>query len=170
MALHQLSSVTIGVPDPESVVPFYTEFGLQAQGDGVFSTLEGGRQLLLVEAPTRRLIEMVVGVDDHDDLARSELALLAAGHRPDVDDQHLSVVEPHTGVRVVLRVTTRLVQASTAAGIYNGPGRTERSALRSAGGPAVRRGSASQARTRRASPRPTSPPRPRSSPISSASR
>jgi catechol 2,3-dioxygenase-like lactoylglutathione lyase family enzyme len=131
MALHQLSSVTIGVPDPESAVPFYTEFGLEAHNDGAFSSIEGGRQLFLVDAPTRRLIEMVVGVDDRDDLTRAERALRAAGHSPDADDQQLRVVEPDTRVRVVLRVATRLVQASTNAGIYNGPGRTERSALRS---------------------------------------
>jgi len=136
MALHQLSSVTLGVPDPEAAVPFYTDFGLETRGDGVFSSVEGGRQLFLVETPTRRLIEMVVGVDEHDDLARVQGALRAAGHRPDVDDHQLTVVEPNTAVRVVLRIASRLVQTSTAAGTYNGPGRTERSAQRS---PAVLR-------------------------------
>ena len=76
MALHQLSSVTIGVPDPESAVAFYADFGLETHGGGVFSTVEGGRQFFLVEAPTRRLIEMVVGVDDHEDIDRAVGALV----------------------------------------------------------------------------------------------
>ena len=136
MALHQLTSVTIGVPDPASVTSFYSEFGLEENADGAFSTLDGGRQLFLVEAPTRRLVELVVGVDDRADLDRVAAGLRAAGHAPDLGDEQLSVVQPDTGVRVVLRVESRLVQATAPAAIYNGPGRTERSGRRS---PAVLR-------------------------------
>jgi catechol 2,3-dioxygenase-like lactoylglutathione lyase family enzyme len=139
MALHQLSSVTIGVPDPELAAPFYADFGLEAHGDGTFSSVEGGRQLFLVEAPTRRLIEMVVGVDGDGDLDRVGEALRAAGHGPDVTERQLSVVEPETGVRVVLRIADRLVQTPVTAAIYNGPGRAERSGQRS---PAVVRSNA----------------------------
>ena len=143
MTLHQLSSVTLGVPDPEVAVPFYTDFGLKTHGDGVFSSVEGGRQLFLVETPTRRLIEMVVGVDDHDDLARVQGALSAAGHHPDVEDHQLTVVEPITAVRVVLRIAS----APRADFDYRrdlqraGPNRTVRTAL--AGRVALRSGPAS---------------------------
>ena len=44
---------------------------------------EGGRQLFLETAPTRRLVQLVVGVDDEDDLARARAALEAAGHPVD---------------------------------------------------------------------------------------
>jgi catechol 2,3-dioxygenase-like lactoylglutathione lyase family enzyme len=133
MALHQLSSVTIGVPDPVAVSAYYADFGLEPHGDGTFSTLDGGRQLRIEQASSRRLVELVVGVDDADDLARVEGALTAAGHRPEVDGGELGIVEPATGVRVVLRIMPRLEQASVAAGSYNGPGRTERSAERAPG-------------------------------------
>ena len=46
------------------------EFGLAPEAGGWFSTLDVGRQLRLVSAPTRRLIELGVGADDADDLAR----------------------------------------------------------------------------------------------------
>ena len=136
MTLHRLSSVTIGVPAPEPVAAYYTEFGLQAHENGSFSTLDGGRQLFLEKAATRRLVEMVVGVDDNDDLARAAAALSAAGHRPRSDGERLSVVEPETQARVVLQVSPRITQAAMTSQIYNGPGRVERLGHRS---PAVQR-------------------------------
>ena len=96
MALHRLSSVTIGVPDPEPVATYYDEFGLSRADDLSFSTLDGGRQLLVQQAPTRRLVEMVVGVDDHDDLARVAATLTSAGHHPELQADALRVIEPET--------------------------------------------------------------------------
>jgi catechol 2,3-dioxygenase-like lactoylglutathione lyase family enzyme len=137
MALHRLSSVTIGVPEPESVASYYAEFGLSRADDLSFSTVDGGRQLLVQRAPTRRLVEMEVGVDDRDDLARVGAALTAAGHHPDLEDDAVRVVEPETGVQVVLRVYPRTTQGRTATTeTYNVPGRTARVGRRS---PAVLR-------------------------------
>jgi catechol 2,3-dioxygenase-like lactoylglutathione lyase family enzyme len=132
MALHQMSSVTIGVPDPDSVAAYYSEFGLSADGDGGFSTVDGGRQLLLEPAPRRRLAEMVVGVDGPDDLAAAHTRLAAAGARPELDGTRLMVVEPETGVRVVLEAAPRIDQPAVSASSYNGPGRVERSGQRAA--------------------------------------
>lgn len=64
MSLHGLLSVTIGVPNVEETAAYYADFGLAPQGDGWFSTLDAGRQLRLVAAPTRRLVALRVGVDD----------------------------------------------------------------------------------------------------------
>jgi catechol 2,3-dioxygenase-like lactoylglutathione lyase family enzyme len=136
MALHELRSVTIGVPDPASVARFYVDFGLEAHDGGAFSTLDGGRQLFLEPAPSRRLVELVVGVDDADDLARVRRAMVAAGHDVRDDERRLSVVELTTGVRVTLEITPRLVRPTVAAAVYNGPGRPPRSGQRS---PAVMR-------------------------------
>ena len=136
MALHELRSVTIGVPDPSVMVPFYVAFGLTAHDDGGLSTIDGGRQLFFEPAPTRRLVEYVVGVDTDDDLARVRSRLVDAGHAPHDDDGRLSAVEPITGVRVVLTIAPRRERATIAAAIYNGPGRTERVGQRS---PAVLR-------------------------------
>jgi catechol 2,3-dioxygenase-like lactoylglutathione lyase family enzyme len=136
MALHQLRSATIGVPDPEPVAAYYTEFGLIANGDGVFSTLDGDRQLFLKQSPSRRLLELVVGVDHRDDLTRADEALSDAGHHADVDDEQLRVVEPETGVCVVLQIAPRVTQQATTALASNGPGRIERPGARS---PAVLR-------------------------------
>ena len=89
MSLHGLLSVTIGVPNVEETAAYYADFGLAPQDDGWFSTLDAGRQLRLVSAPTRRLISLRVGADDADDLARAA-ASLALHHTSwqvdDVDD------------------------------------------------------------------------------------
>src|SRR5712691_7454430 len=69
MSLHGLLSVTIGVPNVEETSAYYAEFGLTPGEDGWLSTTDAGRQLRLMPAPTRRLIEMRVGADDADDLA-----------------------------------------------------------------------------------------------------
>jgi len=136
MALHQLRSITIGVPDPEPVATYYSEFGLKAHNDGGFSTLDGDRQLFLQQARSRRLLELVVGVDDRTDLTRVDQALSAAGHHADVDDEHLRVIEPETGVRVVLEIAPRITQTTATVLASNGPGRIERPGARS---PAVLR-------------------------------
>ena len=60
MALHRLTSVTIGVPNVAETSAYYTDFGLTPQPDGWFSTQDGGRQLRIVQAPTRRLVELHV--------------------------------------------------------------------------------------------------------------
>ena len=70
MALHRLTSVTIGVPNADETAAYYTEFGLTPQHDGWFSTRDGGRQLRIVHWPMRRLVELRVGADDADDIAR----------------------------------------------------------------------------------------------------
>ena len=69
MPLHRLASITIGVPNVEATCRYYAEFGLTRDGTS-FSTSDGGAQLCIVESPSRRLIELSVGVDDPDDLDR----------------------------------------------------------------------------------------------------
>ncbi|GAC1592124.1 MAG: VOC family protein [Acidimicrobiales bacterium] len=136
MALHQLMSVTIGVPDPEPLTDYYREFGLEAHAGGAFSTVDGGRQLYVTTAPSRRLLEMVVGVDDHDDLERAHHALSGAGHVTERNASSLRVVEPVTRTSVKLQIASHLTQASSVAEIPNGPGRSQRSGARA---PAVLR-------------------------------
>ena len=58
MALHQLTSFTLGVPNLAETAAYYREFGLAGEDDGWLATRDGGRQLRLVSAPTRRLIEL----------------------------------------------------------------------------------------------------------------
>jgi catechol 2,3-dioxygenase-like lactoylglutathione lyase family enzyme len=136
MGLHRLASVTIGVPEPEPVADYYVEFGLTRLDDGALATTDGGRQLVLRVAPSRRLVEMVVSVDDQDDVARAAAALSAAGVESTIDGGRLRAVEPETGVTVVLEVGARLVQPATEPETFNGPGSLVRSGQRS---PAVLR-------------------------------
>jgi catechol 2,3-dioxygenase-like lactoylglutathione lyase family enzyme len=138
MSLHGLLSVTIGVPNVAETSAYYTEFGLAPEAGGWFSTLDAGRQLQILPAPTRRLLSLRVGVDHADDLARAaaQLARLGVPAVPSAGSSavpsagppgsRLEAIEPVTGVRVSLEVSPRLRQDPVPATVYNGPGRTER--------------------------------------------
>lgn len=128
MALHRLSSLVVGVPNVEATRAYYAEFGLTPEPDGWFSTSDGGRQLRIVDAATRRLIEMRVGVDDPDDLAAVAARLGVA-----FEGGSLTVHEPVTGVRAILQVEPRREQPVVRATPYNGPGRFERVGTRAPG-------------------------------------
>ncbi|MFI6521493.1 VOC family protein [Spirillospora sp. NPDC050679] len=133
MPLHRLSSVTIGVPNVADTIAYYTDFGLAPDTDGWLRTTDGGRQLRVVAAPARRLVELRVGADSADDLgaAAARLARLGVGH--DLAGAALTATEPATGVRAVLEVQPRLEQPAVPATPYNGPGRVERAGGRAPG-------------------------------------
>jgi catechol 2,3-dioxygenase-like lactoylglutathione lyase family enzyme len=125
MALHQLSSITIGVPNVEETCRYYAEFGLTRLG-ATFSTSDGGEQLRIVESPTRRLIELCVGADDHDDVARVSNQLSRLGVASERCQSRVSALEIHSGARVVVKVLPRMTQGPTAPEPTNGPGYTHR--------------------------------------------
>jgi len=133
MALHRLSSITIGVPNPAETIAYYTEFGLQPGLDGWLATTDGGNQLRVVAAPTRRLIEVRVGADDHDDLAAAASRLHAMEVPTQLGPDELVTQDLATGVRAVVRVEDRRVQDPRAGMPYNGPGRYDRVGTRAPG-------------------------------------
>ncbi|MET7512234.1 VOC family protein [Streptomyces sp. NPDC005480] len=133
MALHRLSSIVMGVPDPPQTSAYYRDFGLTAQTDGWFSTRDGGRQLRIVPAPSRRLVEVTVGADTPDDLGAVAARLTRLGIHTQRTPDTLTTQEKVTGVRAVLRVEPRQAQPLTPATPYNGPGRIERADRRAPG-------------------------------------
>jgi hypothetical protein len=90
------------------------------------STRDGGRQLHIVAAPTRRLVEVRIGVDTPDDLAEAAGRLRRLGIPVEREAGTLTAYDRPTGVRAVLEIVPRLTQAVTPATAYNGPGRVER--------------------------------------------
>jgi catechol 2,3-dioxygenase-like lactoylglutathione lyase family enzyme len=135
VALHRLASITIGVPNVEETCRYYAEFGLTRDG-ACFSTSDGGEQLRIVESPTRRLIELCIGVDDSDDLDRVTDRLARLGVSSLREPAGVSAIETHSGVRTAIKVLSRISQDPVVIGPYNGPGRVERNNLRA---PAVLR-------------------------------
>lgn len=133
MALHRLTSITMGVPNPVETHDYYVDFGLDAVGDGWLATRDAGRQLRIVNAPTRRLVEVRVGVDTSDDLAATASRLQRLGIAGDAAPDRLTAYDAATGVRAVLEIAPRLKQAPVAATAYNGPGRSERTGSRAPG-------------------------------------
>ena len=133
MSLHGLLSVTIGVPNVPETAAYYTDFGLTPGEGGWFSTTDAGRQLRLLPAPVRHLIELRVGADDPDDLARAAAGLAALGVPSVWRGTSLEAAEPVTGVRVALDVAPRTRQDAIPATPYNGPGRLDRPDTRAPG-------------------------------------
>ena len=58
MALHRLTSVSIGVPNVAETAAYYEEFGLTRLDDSRLATADGGEQLRLVPSPRRRLVQL----------------------------------------------------------------------------------------------------------------
>ncbi|AWT51480.1 VOC family protein [Mycolicibacterium smegmatis] len=133
MALHRLDSITLGVPDVAAAAEFYRDFGLLDVGDGNFATVDGGRQLSLVPAPTRRLVKAVFAVDDVDDLSRAERGLSDVGVAAATAGRRLTAIEPGTATLIELLVAPRVVQPRYERQPVNAPGRTERVNVRAAG-------------------------------------
>ena len=133
MSLHGLLSVTIGVPNVEQTAAYYADFGLAPEEDNWFATTDGGRQLHIVPAATRRLVELRVAADDADDLARTAASLTRSGFRAELGDGALDTSEPVTGMRVRVEIAPRLAQDAVLPTPYNGPGRVDRPAVRAPG-------------------------------------
>jgi len=133
MSLHGLLSVTIGVPNVEETAEYYADFGLAPEAGGWFSTADGGPQLRIVPAPTRRLVELHVAADDADDLGRAAASLARLGLAGQLSGVGLATIEPVTGTRVYLDIAPRLHQEPPTATAYNGPGRFDRTSNRAPG-------------------------------------
>jgi catechol 2,3-dioxygenase-like lactoylglutathione lyase family enzyme len=131
MPLHRLTSITIGVPDVVAARAFYRDFGLEEREPGRFATAAGGEQLRLVPAPRRNLLELGIGVDDPEDLGRIAARLERLDVAVTREARALQATEPVTGIRVVVEIAERVVQAAEPALAMNGPGRTERRDARS---------------------------------------
>jgi catechol 2,3-dioxygenase-like lactoylglutathione lyase family enzyme len=133
MALHRLTSITMGVPNVDETAAYYREFGLSPADDGWFATRDAGRQLRIVHAPTRRLVDLHIGVDDADDLARAAGNLHRLGVEVHRGPGFISAVEKATGTVAYLEIADRFQQQPVAAARYNGPGRDERAGQRAPG-------------------------------------
>jgi len=128
MGLHRLTSITLGVPDVVASTSFFSDFGLSAQASGTqgsahLATRDGGEQVELVTAPTRRLIRLGVGAEHGDDLAR--IADRAASS-PYAEVIHstpdlLALREAATGLRVEVTVASPYA-APTVEHTFNRPG------------------------------------------------
>ncbi|WP_163511282.1 VOC family protein [Fodinicola acaciae] len=133
MSLHRLTSVTVGVPNVAETAAYYADFGLTPVADGWLSTIDGGQQLRVVRAPTRRLVAMTVGADDIDDLDRIGRQLSTLDIAAERTGERLEAVEPVAGFRVTVEVSARLEQPALEPTAYNGPGRVERTGERAPG-------------------------------------
>jgi catechol 2,3-dioxygenase-like lactoylglutathione lyase family enzyme len=151
MSLHRLTTITIGVPNVAETAQYYAEFGLgrepapdTATGTGLdtapdgdqaasFSTGDGGVQLRLHATARRRLVELRVGADDPDDIARVAASLARLDLAAERTDTGIRTYDPGTEVTVVVEVAERIAQADTPSPPYNTPGHISRPDTRAPG-------------------------------------
>lgn len=126
MSLHRLTHVTMGVPNVAQTIAYYMEFGLTDLGGGRLATQDGGEQLRIAPASHRRLIELGIGTDDADDLARVAARLERLGVPREIRADAVTAVEPISGFTARMEIAPRLEQRPVAATPYNGPGRVDR--------------------------------------------
>lgn len=126
MALHRLTRVVMGVPNVLETAAYYEEFGLEPLGNNSFGTRDGGEQLKIVYAPTRRLVELGVGVDHDDDIAKITAQMTRLGVPIHHNGSELYAQEPISGFTARIHVAPRIAQDKTPATPYNGPGRIDR--------------------------------------------
>jgi catechol 2,3-dioxygenase-like lactoylglutathione lyase family enzyme len=128
MSLHGLTDITLGVPDVEQIVEYYSTFGLipQSAADPAerwFGTVDGGeRQLRIVQAPVRRLLSLGIRADDQDDLGRIAASLRRLDVASRIEGGKLRTTEPVTGLAVTVAITPHIEQKPTPAPAYNTPG------------------------------------------------
>ena len=128
MPLHRLTRITMGVPDVTATAAYYIDFGLMPAVDqrnrNVFnlSTVDGGEQLSITRSTRRRLIDLGVGVDDPDDLARVTSSLQGLGLEITRTPSSVEAVDPGTRVRVRVEIAARIESEPTPAPHYNTPG------------------------------------------------
>lgn len=132
MPLHRLTTAVLGVPDVDAAAGFYRDFGLEERAPGRFATSDGGEQLRLVASARRRLVELGIGVDDGDDLARAAHDITSFGLDVARDGDDVLATEPGTGVTVRLSIAPRYEHPLALVSDLNAPGRTVRVGARSA--------------------------------------
>src|SRR6266851_6724037 len=130
MALHRLTSVSIGVPNVAETATYYEEFGLTRLEGNWFATVDGGEQLRLVPSPRRRLVELGIGAADRDDLDAAAARLAAVGADVKQTPDAVTATDPGTGVRVVLSVADALSSHPAPVIAQNAPGRPDRGTSR----------------------------------------
>ena len=135
MSLHRLTSITIGVPNPDATSAYYVDFGLTRSNASTtaatwLATRDGGDQLEIVHAPRRRLERIGIGVHDADDVDRIDRSLQALGISAERTDQSMMVRDPSSQLTVSVEVAPHLEQTPVTQELTNGPGRADRAGTR----------------------------------------
>jgi catechol 2,3-dioxygenase-like lactoylglutathione lyase family enzyme len=125
MALHRLTSITLGVPSPEASSAFFRDFGLSETTPGRFSTRDGGEQVVLEQNSRRSLHRLGVGALDGDDIERLARRVEAWDSKVRVErrtDGAFDVYEPVTGLRVEISVAPLIGATGGRRSTVNAPG------------------------------------------------
>lgn len=122
MALHRLTTITLGVPDVSASAAFLRDFGLTGEA-GRLSTRDGGEQLRLQASARRSLLSLGLGAEDDDDLGRIEARARQAAPASVLESNpgRLVLREPVTGLSVEVTVAAPYAPP-VAVHTFNRPG------------------------------------------------
>ena len=127
MSLHRLLGFHASVPDPDGLVAFFGELGLAGDASRGFTGTDGGGAVTIDDGPFRRLRSVSIGCADGDDLDGIARRLDDGGATVDRSDGTLSVVDPSTRVRFIVREAPPVPEpAPTRLHVPNAPGSTVR--------------------------------------------
>jgi catechol-2,3-dioxygenase len=138
MPLHAMAALTFGVPNIAEVTNYYEDFGLtttrvDSTGTTHLATVEGGEQLHIARADSRRLLAMSVAADDQDDLDRTASQLSALNLPIKRGEGTVTTRDPGTDVLVTVEIRARIGPTPAEPVAYNGPGRQARVNTRAPG-------------------------------------
>jgi len=102
MALHRMSKIEIGVPDPSGLDAFYQEIGFTG-GDGTWGGSDFPGQIEIVEGPFRQLRTVHLACEDEADLDATGKRLDQLGIKYKRGGGRLAVTDPHNEWDFVIR-------------------------------------------------------------------
>jgi catechol 2,3-dioxygenase-like lactoylglutathione lyase family enzyme len=135
MALLRLTHLTLGVPNVEETVQYYTDFGLipvdapEGATEHRFATVDGGEQLTIVHRSVRRLVDIGIGAEDQDDLGHIASSLSRVDIESEISGDMLVTREPVTKIGVNVQIVPKLEQKFEPEP-YNYPGQFQRPNVR----------------------------------------
>lgn len=135
MSLHRLLGFRTAVPDPDALDAYYRELGLRGDASSGYRGTDGGAAVTVTDGPFRRLLDVELGCADDADLAAVRARLEAQGASVHADGDAVSVVDPASRVRVVVRVAEPEAPTTTPARLVtpNAPGAVVRTDERAPG-------------------------------------
>jgi catechol 2,3-dioxygenase-like lactoylglutathione lyase family enzyme len=104
MPLHSLLDLELSVPDPDSLVGFWTGLGMLRTGDTTLGTADRPSQLRLSEGAYRHVSELRLGCTDEAGLVEMRDRLVGMGLDPTLSDGALRCADPLADHDVVVEV------------------------------------------------------------------
>jgi catechol 2,3-dioxygenase-like lactoylglutathione lyase family enzyme len=126
MALHALLDLELSVPDPDSLVAFWTGLGMERTDRTTLGTADRPSQLRLAESTYRHVSELRLACSDESDLVDIRDRLMGLGVDSTVGDGVLRCTDPLSDHDVVVEVADVPPVTTPSPRAVNRPGESAR--------------------------------------------